>query len=780
MSVPNLSLLTLLPAKKVDRIDNEWYDYNGNPRQWKKDKELLFCIHGTRANECKIGCGSEKFASRCTKHNESDKSRCIQCRLWYNPAIHSKAILLPEPAAREKYVLYVNESGALCYWNPDRGDKKRNGELRCIHNNRERQCNECKPLRCVHGASRKSYCIKCSPHLFCETHSKLKTLCKECVDAKIEGTGGSLCKCGSGVRKTYCRACKIQDIENNVPINERSGNSLCNLHQKSSCKHEECRQSNTSNTFCSDHGKVKYRSICRECFNNKTGGSKLCIHGTKSTCAACDGNSICKEHGTSRRSRCKQCKVLNIGGGELCKNHYLNVCLECKFNPKRGCISCKSVTVESKSPYKPYCYRCYYFHHPDEIPPKNIRVKEHYIFEYIAEMYGDILTSRNKPVVGGTSLKRPDFLFNFETYAIIIEVDENAHTKGQDYKCDEKRSMELLNDLKKPVVMIRINPDSCTMHPIPAFIMDSKNQVIVNEKEFNYRMETLCDMIDIYLLESPTREYTEKKLFFNNNEQSTSSSTHQMKVDDISKTKRSPKRAHVDAFDNNEEIESSKKISSSKYSLESIIESLKKSNRTDFPSKYDSKTRKVTYFCKFCNADRETHAQSFLIKTTEHCKVCLQSNLANNTIQMIDESKEKPIKSKGYSKYDFQLLLTSLKEILERDELRLLPESHGTKNLIVQCIHCNTSYENVNKHALTREGRKFTCKSEECKERKILEDCSKGMGELLTKHNINLIKGTTAQHNLSFECNVCRTTYHGKRKFDIKAKGFSCVQCASI
>jgi hypothetical protein len=42
---------------------------------------------------------------------------------------------------------------------------------------------------------------------------------------------------------------------------------------------------------------------------------------------------------------------------------------------------------------------------------------------------------------------------------IIVEIDENQH-KGYDITCDNRRTMELSQDLNhRPIVFIRVNPD---------------------------------------------------------------------------------------------------------------------------------------------------------------------------------------------------------------------------------------------------------------------------------------------------------------------------------
>ena len=60
----------------------------------------------------------------------------------------------------------------------------------------------------------------------------------------------------------------------------------------------------------------------------------------------------------------------------------------------------------------------------------------------------------------GCSKRRPDLLLDMGYHIIIVEVDENKHT-GYDCSCENKRLMELSQDLQhRPIVFIRFNPDS--------------------------------------------------------------------------------------------------------------------------------------------------------------------------------------------------------------------------------------------------------------------------------------------------------------------------------
>ena len=56
------------------------------------------------------------------------------------------------------------------------------------------------------------------------------------------------------------------------------------------------------------------------------------------------------------------------------------------------------------------------------------------------------------------ALERPDFLFDYDDYAIVLEVDEHQHMERQ-CECEQKRMINITNTLQKPTLFIRYNPD---------------------------------------------------------------------------------------------------------------------------------------------------------------------------------------------------------------------------------------------------------------------------------------------------------------------------------
>ena len=139
-------------------------------------------------------------------------------------------------------------------------------------------------------------------------------------------------------------------------------------------------------------------------------------------------------HGKCKRY-CKEC-----GGSALCKSSWCHI----RAIPK----------------YNNYCLTCCINICPEIQVSRNYKTKEKEVVDRIKEKYPDFTWIHDKKVVDGCSKRRPDLLLDMGYHIIIVEVDENKHT-GYDCSCENKRLMELSQDLQhRPIVFIRFNPDS--------------------------------------------------------------------------------------------------------------------------------------------------------------------------------------------------------------------------------------------------------------------------------------------------------------------------------
>ena len=58
-----------------------------------------------------------------------------------------------------------------------------------------------------------------------------------------------------------------------------------------------------------------------------------------------------------------------------------------------------------------------------------------------------------------TTTHKPDFLWDGVTHIVILEVDESQH-RNPNYQCEKLRMRALAEDLKRPIIFVRFNPDS--------------------------------------------------------------------------------------------------------------------------------------------------------------------------------------------------------------------------------------------------------------------------------------------------------------------------------
>jgi hypothetical protein len=231
---------------------------------------------------------------------------------------------------------------------------------------------------------------------------------------------------------------------------------------------------------------------CKKCNYNKS----KCEHGKeKKKCAICDGSGLC-EH-----------KKQKLG---------CNIC-----NESINCGICKAIQPSKKSKFYPLCEACFCQEYPDSPLSVNYKIKERYLFDEIKNRFSGVNMRINKRVDNGCSRRKPDILIDKGIFSIIIECDENQH---KNYECEEKRIMELFQDLgNRPLVLIRFNPDSYTTNSVAyeGCFQDVKHifqKKFYNLLEFQWlkRIEALEAIIKKYLLsdEIPEKEITIEKLFY--------------------------------------------------------------------------------------------------------------------------------------------------------------------------------------------------------------------------------------------------------------------------
>ena len=202
---------------------------------------------------------------------------------------------------------------------------------------------------------------------------------------------------------------------------------------------------------------------------------------------------------------CLECKKIPTFNVEGTTNR-----LYCAVHKKTGMVNVKDQSCKSEwcstlvqHKYDGYCLFCYMNLFPDKPVSRNYKTKEYSVVEYVKNQFPNLDWISDKQIIGGCSKRRPDLLLDLGYQIVIIEIDENQHT-GYDCSCDNKRIMELSQDLgHRPIVFIRFNPDDYEKDGtnISSCWGRNKNGICVVKKtnEWIQRLNTLEEQIKYWV-----------------------------------------------------------------------------------------------------------------------------------------------------------------------------------------------------------------------------------------------------------------------------------------
>ena len=139
--------------------------------------------------------------------------------------------------------------------------------------------------------------------------------------------------------------------------------------------------------------------------------------------------------------------------------------LYCSDHKKAGMINlavkyCRTPMCETSATvkYEGYCFRCYMYTFPDAPVTNRYKTKEMAVRDFLKSSFPDVPFIHDKRVE--CHLYRPDFVYDFGSHVVVIEVDEYQH-ETYDTSCDSKRLMSIFQGLgSRPMAMIRFNPDA--------------------------------------------------------------------------------------------------------------------------------------------------------------------------------------------------------------------------------------------------------------------------------------------------------------------------------
>lgn len=270
-------------------------------------------------------------------------------------------------------------------------------------------------------------------------------------------------------RKCIVEGCMIQPCFNypgkhtGIRCSDHSDDGMVNVVRKQ-CLEHGCKTAPSYNIpgttigiYCSIHGKDDMVSAgCQQ----PDCGSLASFNYP--------GISIgfCAKHRTERMIKypTKQCSISGCrdiathGTAPDKPTPYKNYATHCDFHTTKDlkdlhnklCVSCGMpclLNVNSK------CYFCDKANFEEHTKRKETKVKEY------LDSRGIVYSSHDKVIDGGKYGKeRPDFLFMFLTFAIILEVDENQHF-SRPCECEQIRMVNIFQALGVPTMFIRYNPD---------------------------------------------------------------------------------------------------------------------------------------------------------------------------------------------------------------------------------------------------------------------------------------------------------------------------------
>lgn len=288
-------------------------------------------------------------------------------------------------------------------------------------------------------------------------------------------------------------------------------NTFCGIHKSdlmiryNSCHFIGCTISPSYNfeglskpIYCLDHkmcGMINVVSKICEADNCKTHAGFGLLFKPKTRC---------KKHSTSNmfaenRPTCKQCKepayyaIKGINYPTLCENHATKEHINLIEKP------CKKCGLELMLGDLGICNYCLDYeqkiHHKKENDLKKFFDSNNLVYE-----------SHDKIIDTLCNYKRPDFVFDYPLFKIIVEVDENQH-KTYPCECEQTRMIMIHQSFGgTPVIFIRFNPDNYEVNKDQKKVLLKTRKTMLlkllneykNVKEWNIPLSVIYMFYDNY------------------------------------------------------------------------------------------------------------------------------------------------------------------------------------------------------------------------------------------------------------------------------------------
>lgn len=362
--------------------------------------------------------------------------------------------------------------------------------------------------------------------MYCSTHKQENMVC----------LSRALCKCeeepkqayfnySDKTKPEYCETCKLDGM-----INIVSKKCLdCNKHkpsfnvegEKKALYCGECVVKNNRQNMVNVNNKKCVHTFDdgKRCGNNplfnlpgKKGGVYCASHAPDGYVDMYHSKCIYTENDI----QCTNSPSFNYKGEKellYCASHALDGMIDVKHPLCKLC----NLNYINASCIDGMCLSCYSFMNPDDPKVTNFLVKEKFLVNYLKTTWPEYTWKYNK-FLNTCAKYRPDLLLDMGTHVVIIEIDEHQHN-AQNYKdCDLKRSLDILAELARPLIMLRINPDKYMSKDgkkhKPLF-KNVKKKLVLDEKVWDERRVEI-DARFKECIAKPTEFFTQVNLFFDN------------------------------------------------------------------------------------------------------------------------------------------------------------------------------------------------------------------------------------------------------------------------
>jgi hypothetical protein len=263
--------------------------------------------------------------------------------------------------------------------------------------------------KCNHNND-KYNCIDCGTYgkYRCEHGRQCRSRCSDCL--------------GHAINKNQCSRCRKKFIP-------EEGS---NLQTCKDCRKPDC-----------EHGK-RAKKNCKECMKDIREKNKCCHDKRKNRCINCTPEKLCLHK--ILKENCNICNPNRMCHHSITKS----TCIICKPTTKAYCQNCSLFRVNSYSKY--LCSYCN--------PEKAIRqkTKEMKVKTLLEEWSYNFVYNKKCNLYNSCRTYFPDFLFDNNTFFLILECDEYAHTT-YDTSCERIRENNICYSLGLPSIFIRYNPD---------------------------------------------------------------------------------------------------------------------------------------------------------------------------------------------------------------------------------------------------------------------------------------------------------------------------------